>query len=223
MDINYEEIIYNIFQKKRNINSTRTESNPLSLNENYITENNINCKINNIDEKKKKCITDDLDIINKKNILKKPKTKTKEKNKNNNIKNKPDTSLKKHIISLSNVSSLRTPKLKKDKFENYLNQKFEKYNKENLRYQTIKKYSNCKPNKQNFLERMDFYSIKKQKKNEIIKLIVDQISPKMKEKERKKVFNHLIDDSNRRIEEKNNINDFSYYINNEKIKRKKKI
>ena len=66
MEINYEEIIYNIFQKKRNINSTRTESNPLSLNENYLTENNINSNINNIDEKKKKCITDDLDIINKK-------------------------------------------------------------------------------------------------------------------------------------------------------------
>jgi hypothetical protein len=61
---------------------------------------------------------------------------------------------------------------------------------------------------------MEFYTIKKQTKNEILNYLVNQSKPKIKESERIKVFNHLIEDSNRRTEN---------YYKNEELKNKKKI
>ena len=52
---------------------------------------------------------------------------------------------------------------------------------------------------------MKFYAIKTQKRNEIVKVLVDKNKPTIKESERIKTFNHLIEDSNRRAEAKNRI------------------
>ncbi len=69
----------------------------------------------------------------------------------------------------------------------------------------MKNYSHCKPENKNFLDRMNFYSIKNQTKNDIVNLIVKKSIPKIKEIDRINVFNHLIEDANRRVEAKNRI------------------
>ena len=47
------------------------------------------------------------------------------------------------------------------------NESFEKYNIETLMYEALKSYSQCKPGHKSFLDRMQFYAIKKQTEDEI--------------------------------------------------------
>ena len=155
---------------------------------------------------------------------------------NGNSNNLNLNKVKKNITNPSSSNSQR-----KDKYEDYLFEKFEKYNKENLIYKAIKNYSHCKPLSKKFLDRMKFYSTKNKTKEEIIKQLVENSTPKIKESERINIFNHLIEDANKRAENKNkllydnkinkNSNDnlikynhkkfLSYYNNNiEKFKKK---
>ena len=155
---------------------------------------------------------------------------------NGNSNNLNLNKVKKNITNPSSSNSQR-----KDKYEDYLFEKFEKYNKENLIYKAIKNYSHCKPLSKKFLDRMKFYSTKNKTKEEIIKQLVENSTPKIKESERINIFNHLIEDANKRAEKKNkliyenkinkNSNDnllkynhkkfLSYYNNNiEKFKKK---
>ena len=162
--------------------------------------------------------------------------KTKNNFVNGNSNNLNSNKVKKNITNPSSPNSQR-----KDKYEDYLFEKFEKYNKENLIYKAIKNYSHCKPLSKKFLDRMKFYSTKNKTKEEIIKQLVENSTPKIKESERINIFNHLIEDANKRAEKKNkliyenkinkNSNDnllkynhkkfLSYYNNNiEKFKKK---
>ncbi len=162
--------------------------------------------------------------------------KTKNNFVNGNSNNLNSNKVKKNITNPSSPNSQR-----KDKYEDYLFEKFEKYNKENLIYKAIKNYSHCKPLSKKFLDRMKFYSTKNKTKEEIIKQLVENSTPKIKESERINIFNHLIEDANKRAENKNkliydnkinkNSNDnlikynhkkfLSYYNNNiEKFKKK---
>ena len=155
---------------------------------------------------------------------------------NGNSNNLNSNKVKKNITNPSSSNSQR-----KDKYEDYLFEKFEKYNKENLIYKAIKNYSHCKPLSKKFLDRMKFYSTKNKTKEEIIKQLVENSTPKIKESERINIFNHLIEDANKRAENKNkliydnkinkNSNDnlikynhkkfLSYYNNNiDKLKKK---
>ena len=155
---------------------------------------------------------------------------------NGNSNNLNSNKVKKNITNPSSSNSQR-----KDKYEDYLFEKFEKYNKENLIYKAIKNYSHFKSLSKNFLDRMKFYSTKNKTKEEIIKQLVENSTPKIKESERINIFNHLIEDANKRAENKNkliydnkinkNSNDnlikynhkkfLSYYNNNiDKLKKK---
>ena len=51
---------------------------------------------------------------------------------------------------------------------------------------------------------MQFYSVKRQTKSNIIDLMVKEAIPKIKESEKILTFNRLIEDANRRLENKNN-------------------
>ena len=130
----------------------------------------------------------------------------------NEVKNQLSTNSTTERNLKENLSASR-------KIINQIKNKFERYNTENLMYEALKNYSQCKPLNSGFLDRMEFYTIKKQTKNEILNYLVNQSKPKIKESERIKVFNHLIEDSNRRTE--------NYYKNekkkNRKIKSKKKF
>ena len=155
---------------------------------------------------------------------------------NGNSNNLNSNKVKKNITNPSSSNSQR-----KDKYEDYLFEKFEKYNKENLIYKAIKNYSHFKSLSKKFLDRMKFYSTKNKTKEEIIKQLVENSTPKIKESERINIFNHLIEDANKRAENKNkliydnkinkNSNDnlikynhkkfLSYYNNNiDKLKKK---
>ena len=52
---------------------------------------------------------------------------------------------------------------------------------------------------------MKFYSTKNKTKEEIIKQLVENSTPKIKESERINIFNHLIEDANKRAENKNKL------------------
>ena len=125
----------------------------------------------------------------------------------NEVKNQLSTNSTTERNLKENLSASR-------KIINQIKNKFERYNTENLMYEALKNYSQCKPLNSGFLDRMEFYTIKKQTKNEILNYLVNQSKPKIKESERIKVFNHLIEDSNRRTEN---------YYKNEELKNKKKI
>ena len=94
---------------------------------------------------------------------------------------------------------------KKEKNHSITKNKFERYNTENIKYEAIKNYNQFKPKNKNFLDRMKFYSMKKQSEDEFLKIIVEKTIPKIKESEKVKIFNNLIKDSNRRTEAKNRI------------------
>ncbi len=94
---------------------------------------------------------------------------------------------------------------KKGKNNSLSKNKFERYNTENIKYEAIKNYNQFKPKNKNFLDRMKFYSMKKQSEDEFLKIIVEKTIPRIKESEKVKIFNNLIKDSNRRTEAKNRI------------------
>lgn len=91
----------------------------------------------------------------------------------------------------------------KNNITNYDNSKFEKYNVERIRYELIKDFSNIHPDiKKGFLQRMQFDSLKRKNKNEMINEIVEKNKIRIKEPEREKIFNRLNEDTNRRMYEK---------------------
>ena len=86
--------------------------------------------------------------------------------------------------------------------------KYEQYNTEAIAYKAYNRYSKCKPTSSNFLDRMKFYSIKKQTQSDAIDIIVDKAKRKIRETDRILTFNRLIEDSNRRAEAKNRVEIF---------------
>ena len=215
-------------------------NNEISNQELFDSKNNIFNLENEENLKNKKVITPLNFNFNKKNIN---QINDKKYNKDiNNNKNKNDNNNKKNNDNLYNeiISYTQKPKSKQEnkiylsnpltervikenlstsrRIINKIQNKFEKYNTENLMYEALKSYSQCKPVQKNFLDRMQFYAIKKQTEDEILTFMVEKSKPKIKENERIKVFNHLIDDSNRRIENYNKIQRLKNKKNKSKIK-----
>ena len=128
----------------------------------------------------------------------------------NKINNKSSSNLnqnqkQKRINSRQQNSKLLKEELEQNKMNNQKLNKYEQYNTEALAYEAIKNYSHCKPKEKNFLQRMEFYSVKKQTEGKIIDLMVNKAVRKIPEKEKIIIFNRLIEDSNRRAEAKNRI------------------
>ena len=91
----------------------------------------------------------------------------------------------------------------KDNLKNYDNSKFEKYDTEQIRYELIRDFSNIRPDIGNgFLRRMQFDSLKRNNKAEMLNELVERSKYRLNEPERKKVFSRLTNDANRRITEK---------------------
>ena len=267
----YHNIIKKIFEnkeKKKNLingndelynkrkNNIKNNSSLTLESDNYIMTSNGNEKINitksNLYSNYNKCKNSKLKK-RKEEKLKKMNSNYLESNKYTDFRNYFFNKIKNNFVN-GNSNNLNLNKVKKnitnpsssnsqrkDKYEDYLFEKFEKYNKENLIYKAIKNYSHCKPLSKKFLDRMKFYSTKNKTKEEIIKQLVENSTPKIKESERINIFNHLIEDANKRAEKKNkliyenkinkNSNDnllkynhkkfLSYYNNNiEKFKKK---
>lgn len=267
----YHNIIKKIFEnkeKKKNLingndelynkrkNNIKYNSSLTLESDNYIMTSNGNEKINitksNLYSNYNKCKNSKLKK-RKEEKLKKMNSNYLESNKYTDFRNYFFNKIKNNFVN-GNSNNLNLNKVKKnitnpsssnsqrkDKYEDYLFEKFEKYNKENLIYKAIKNYSHCKPLSKKFLDRMKFYSTKNKTKEEIIKQLVENSTPKIKESERINIFNHLIEDANKRAEKKNkliyenkinkNSNDnllkynhkkfLSYYNNNiEKFKKK---
>ena len=215
-------------------------NNEISNQELFDSKNNIFNLENEENLKNKKVITPLNFNFNKKNIN---QINDKKYNKDiNNNKNKNDNNNKKNNDNLYNeiISYNQKPKSKQEnkiylsnpltervikenlstsrRIINKIQNKFEKYNTENLMYEALKSYSQCKPVQTNFLDRMQFYAIKKQTEDEILTFMVEKSKPKIEEKERIKIFNHLIDDSNKRIENYNKIQQLKNKKNKSKIK-----
>ena len=213
--INGNDDLYN--KKKNNIkyNSSLTLEN-----DNYIMTSNGNEKINttksNLYSNYNKCKNTKLKK-RKEEKLKKMNSNYLESNKYTDFRNYFFNKIKNNFVN-GNSNNLNSNKVKKnitnpsssnsqrkDKYEDYLFEKFEKYNKENLIYKAIKNYSHFKSLSKNFLDRMKFYSTKNKTKEEIIKQLVENSTPKIKESERINIFNHLIEDANKRAENKNKL------------------
>ena len=257
MQIDYGDIIKNIFERKRqkkqanendinipffstqdNINESisKTENNNNNLNQitnennskRILTDNNNEPTFSKLNKKSKKINKEQLIDKRKKNYS--LNIENHKLNNFNHLNDETEHNDKKRIEALkeiydgnlklnlspnllksndknyiTNPPSSREKKKKKNIKKDYFYKKFEKYNTENLLYQAMKNYSHCKPSNKNFLDRMNFYSIKNQTKNDIVNIIVKKSIPKIKEIDRINVFNHLIEDANRRVEAKNRI------------------
>ena len=127
---------------------------------------------------------------------------------NNIVESEINLVLKKKIRNIpKNYSPI------KNKLINFDNSKYEKINNEQMKYNIIKEYSNIKPNKEKgFLNRMQFYSLKRKKRQENINKLIEKNKYKLSESEKDITFNRLITDANRRITQKN-------MLDKEKIKR----
>ena len=67
--------------------------------------------------------------------------------------------------------------------KNYDNRKFDKYDVEQIRYELNKDYSNLQPNIDNgFLQRMQFDSLKRKKRNEKVNELVEKQKYKINRK-----------------------------------------
>ena len=225
MSFNYDETIKQIFKKKNkeNENKINIEKSEEKEIKNYSNEreNNIN-KYNNIglDSKNKVLYTKINKVnkimknqkINKNNLLTAPK-------KISYLEREKRYSSRNHYILNGHISEFLNNKLninenenkhynsisKKEKNHSITKNKFERYNTENIKYEAIKNYNQFKPKNKNFLDRMKFYSMKKQLEDEFLNRIVEKTIPKIKESEKLKIFNNLIKDSNRRTEGKNRV------------------
>ena len=127
---------------------------------------------------------------------------------NNIVESEINSALKNKIRNIpKNYSPI------KNKLINFDNSKYEKINNEQMKYNIIKEYSNIKPNKEKgFLNRMQFYSLKRKKRQENINKLIEKNKYKLSESEKDITFNRLITDANRRITQKN-------MLDKEKIKK----
>ena len=192
--------------KKNNIKSSRSQKNNNKINydnlrylkttqsfENKINRNKSSSKSKDEEISKAKKKSKGLRIINIPNNI---------------LETEINLSLKNKIINIpKNYSPV------KNKLINFDNSKYEKINNEQMKYNIIKEYSNIKPKKEKgFLNRMQFYSLKRKKRQENINKLIEKNKYKLSESEKDITFNRLITDANRRITQKN-------MLDKEKIKK----
>lgn len=99
-----------------------------------------------------------------------------------------------------NIKKKITNNNKSININNKVTQHFEKFNLQNLSYNVYHEFSHknkINPNT-DFLERMKYYEIKTNVKNEKIRETVEQSLPKITEKEKDRLVNNLLEDKNRR-------------------------
>ena len=90
-----------------------------------------------------------------------------------------------------------------EKYENYIKNKYNKYNTQELIYQIENEYSKIQFNNENdFIKRMENYTSKKILQEKKVNEILNKQKPKINEKKLVETFNRLIEDSNRRNEER---------------------
>ena len=170
-------------------------------------------KINIIDFKKfrDKRMANSSD--NRKKLINNSQSNSKNKSSKKENKNKKELNVKiipNHVLETEIDSALKNKilQIKIPKSNSPIKDKFEKFNTEQMRYDLMKEYSNIKPNKENgFFSRMQFYSLKRKRKQEKINKLIELNKYKLTEEEREKTFNRLIDDANRRILNKNKISE----------------
>ena len=181
-------------------------------------------KINIIDFKKfrDKRIANSSD--NRKKLINNSQSNSKNKSSKKENKNKKELNVKvipNHVLETEIDSALKNKilQIKIPKSNSPIKDKFEKFNTEQMRYDLMKEYSNIKPNKENgFFSRMQFYSLKRKRKQEKINKLIELNKYKLTEEERKKTFNRLIDDANRRIINKNKILEEEEKMNEEEMR-----
>lgn len=109
-------------------------------------------------------------------------------------------------LSPSPLTSFCQSNIIKQKYrQNYCDhyqQKYEKYNMQELAYQIEKEFSKVNSTNESFNERLKFNVSKQKIKNEKINELVDLTKPHIEEKKKIATFNRLIQDANRRIEVK---------------------
>ena len=88
--------------------------------------------------------------------------------------------------------------------------KYSKYNTQELSYKISNEYSKIDFDNKNFLDRMEFYTLKESLKNDKIDELVNENKPHISEKRKIECFNRLIADSNRRSESKKKIEGITY-------------
>ena len=181
-------------------------------------------KINIIDFKKfrDKRMANSSD--NRKKLINNSQSNSKNKSSKKENKNKKELNVKiipNHVLETEIDSALKNKilQIKIPKSNSPIKDKFEKFNTEQMRYDLMKEYSNIKPNKENgFFSRMQFYSLKRKRKQEKINKLIELNKYKLTEEEREKTFNRLIDDANRRILNKNKILEEEEKINEEEMR-----
>ena len=90
-------------------------------------------------------------------------------------------------------------------FKQATQEKFGKYDTQELTYKISKEYSKAECYDKSFLERMEFYTAKINLKENKINQLVNKSKPQLPEEQRIEAFNRLITDSNRRAEAKKRI------------------
>ena len=135
--------------------------------------------------------------------------------------------IKKSLIEFYNFKKSLSPspsKLKMTKYEppkkkgKHINNcsgtlyknKYSKYNTQELSYKISNEYSKIDFDNKNFLDRMEFYTLKESLKNDKIDELVNENKPHISEKRKVECFNRLIADSNRRSESKKKIEGITY-------------
>jgi len=162
-----------------------------------------NKRLANSSDNKKKLIHNSQSNLKNKSPKKSNKSK-----KELNIENIPNHVLETEIDSAlkNKIIQIKIPKRNSPINDKFDNSKFERFNTDQMRYDLMKEYSNIKPNKENgFFRRMQFYSLKRKRKQEKINKIIDLNKYRLNEEEREKTFNRLIDDANRRVIKRNQI------------------
>ena len=174
--ITYSRNIVNIVNKSEKVNNNnkkQEENKTLNISYQKMTKKNKTSLINDI----------------KNSIIEYSNHKQKEK-KNLN-KNKSEKILKSPYQNLN------------EKYENYIKNKYNKYNTQELIYQIENEYSKIQFNNENdFIKRMENYTSKKILQEKKVNEILNKQKPKINEKKLVETFNRLIEDSNRRNEER---------------------
>ena len=174
--ITYSRNIVNIVNKSEKVNNNykkQEENKTLNLSYQKMTKKNKTSLINDI----------------KNSIIEYSNKKQKEKKYLN--KNKSEKILKSPYQNLN------------EKYENYIKNKYNKYNTQELIYQIENEYSKIQFNNENdFIKRMENYTSKKILQEKKVNEMLNKQKPKINEKKLVETFNRLIEDSNRRNEER---------------------
>ncbi len=174
--ITYSRNIVNIVNKSEKVNNNnkkQEENKTLNISYQKMTKKNKTSLINDI----------------KNSIIEYSNKKQKEKKYLN--KNKSEKILKSPYQNLN------------EKYENYIKNKYNKYNTQELIYQIENEYSKIQFNNENdFIKRMENYTSKKILQEKKVNEILNKQKPKINEKKLVETFNRLIEDSNRRNEER---------------------